>query len=77
MLAELGRYPEAEHVFREAIRLKRDLAKAHHELGVVLARLHRRAEAEAAFLTVLDKAAIAAGLADGDALNLDFHAVMH
>ena len=32
---------------------------------------------QAAFLTALDKAAIAAGLADGEALNLDFHAVMH
>ncbi len=35
---------------------------------------HRR---QAAFLAALDKAAIAAGLADGEALNLDFHAVMH
>jgi len=32
---------------------------------------------QAAFLTALDKAALAAGLADGEALNLDFHAVMH
>jgi hypothetical protein len=32
---------------------------------------------QAAFLTALDKAAIAAGLAQGEALNLDFHAVMH
>ncbi len=32
---------------------------------------------QAAFLTALDKAAIAAGLADGEALNLDFHAIMH
>ena len=32
---------------------------------------------QAKFLTALDKAAIAAGLADGEALNLDFHAVMH
>jgi hypothetical protein len=32
---------------------------------------------QAAFLTALDKAAIAAGLADGQALNLDFHAIMH
>jgi hypothetical protein len=32
---------------------------------------------QAAFLAALDKAAIAAGLADGQALNLDFHAVMH
>jgi hypothetical protein len=32
---------------------------------------------QAAFLTALDKATIAAGLATGDALNLDFHAVMH
>jgi hypothetical protein len=32
---------------------------------------------QAAFLTALDKAAIAAGLAHGEALNLDFHAVMH
>ena len=31
---------------------------------------------QAKFLTALDKAAIAAGLADGEALNLDFHAVM-
>jgi hypothetical protein len=31
---------------------------------------------QAAFLTALDKAAITAGLAAGDALNLDFHAVM-
>ncbi|MGH3682237.1 MAG: hypothetical protein ACRDT2_18530 [Natronosporangium sp.] len=29
------------------------------------------------FLAALDKATLAAGLADGDALNLDFHAVMH
>ena len=29
------------------------------------------------FLTALDKAALAAGLATGDVLNLDFHAVMH
>jgi hypothetical protein len=35
---------------------------------------HRR---QAAFLTALDKAALAEGLADGQALNLDFHAVMH
>ncbi len=32
---------------------------------------------QAAFLTALDKASLAAGLADGQALNLDFHAVMH
>ena len=32
---------------------------------------------QAAFLAALDKAALAAGLADGQALNLDFHAVMH
>jgi hypothetical protein len=32
---------------------------------------------QAAFLAALDKAAIAAGLASGEALNLDFHAVMH
>jgi hypothetical protein len=32
---------------------------------------------QAAFLGALDKAAIAAGLASGEALNLDFHAVMH
>jgi hypothetical protein len=32
---------------------------------------------QAAFLAALDKAAIAAGLATGEALNLDFHAVMH
>jgi hypothetical protein len=32
---------------------------------------------QAAFLTALDKAALAAGLAQGEALNLDFHAVMH
>ena len=32
---------------------------------------------QAAFLSALDKAALAAGLADGQALNLDFHAVMH
>jgi hypothetical protein len=32
---------------------------------------------QAGFLTALDKAALAAGLADGEALNLDFHAVMH
>jgi len=32
---------------------------------------------QAAFLTALDKAALAAGLAHGEALNLDFHAVMH
>jgi hypothetical protein len=31
---------------------------------------------QAAFLAALDKAALAAGLADGEALNLDFHAVM-
>jgi hypothetical protein len=30
-----------------------------------------------AFLTALDKATIAAGLATGDVVNLDFHAVMH
>ena len=35
---------------------------------------HRR---QAAFLAALDKAVLAAGLADGEALNLDFHAVMH
>jgi hypothetical protein len=35
---------------------------------------HRK---QAAFLAALDKAALAAGLADGEALNLDFHAVMH
>lgn len=35
---------------------------------------HRR---QAAFLTALDKATVAAGLAEGEALNLDFHAVMH
>src|ERR1700677_549731 len=32
---------------------------------------------QAAFLTALDKAALTAGLAQGEALNLDFHAVMH
>jgi Transposase DDE domain group 1 len=32
---------------------------------------------QAAFLAGLDKAVLAAGLADGEALNLDFHAVMH
>jgi hypothetical protein len=35
---------------------------------------HRR---QAAFLAALDKATLAAGLASGEALNLDFHAVMH
>ncbi len=35
---------------------------------------HRK---QAAFLTALDKASLAAGLASGEALNLDFHAVMH
>jgi hypothetical protein len=35
---------------------------------------HRK---QAGFLAALDKAALAAGLADGEALNLDFHAVMH
>ncbi len=35
---------------------------------------HRK---QAAFLAALDKAALATGLADGEALNLDFHAVMH
>ncbi len=33
--------------------------------------------AQAAFLAALDSASLAAGLADGEALNLDFHAVMH
>jgi transposase len=32
---------------------------------------------QAKFLSALDKASLAAGLADGDTLNLDFHAVMH
>ncbi|HEX2806477.1 MAG TPA: hypothetical protein VHN80_09950 [Kineosporiaceae bacterium] len=32
---------------------------------------------QAAFLTALDKATLKAGLATGDAINLDFHAVMH
>ena len=32
---------------------------------------------ERARLAALDKASLAAGLADGEALNLDFHAVMH
>lgn len=32
---------------------------------------------QAAFLTALDKATLSAGLATGDVLNLDFHAVMH
>src|SRR6266550_4006157 len=32
---------------------------------------------QAAFLAALDNAALASGLADGEALNLDFHAVMH
>ena len=32
---------------------------------------------QAAFLTALDKATLAAGLATGEAINLDFHAVMH
>ncbi|MGH3096416.1 MAG: hypothetical protein ACRDMV_10520 [Streptosporangiales bacterium] len=35
---------------------------------------HRR---QAAFLAALDGASLAAGLASGEALNLDFHAVMH
>jgi DDE family transposase len=35
---------------------------------------HRK---QAAFLAALDNASLAAGLADGGALNLDFHAVMH
>ena len=38
-------------------------------------RLQHRTQA--AFLAALDKAALAAGLAEGEALNLDFHAVMH
>src|SRR5205823_7782865 len=32
---------------------------------------------QVAFLAALDKASLAARLTDGDALNLDFHAVMH
>ena len=32
---------------------------------------------QAAFLTALDQATLSAGLATGDAINLDFHAVMH
>ncbi len=32
---------------------------------------------QAAFLSALDKASLTAGLATGDAINLDFHAVMH
>ena len=32
---------------------------------------------QAAFLTALDKAAIRLGLATGEVVNLDFHAVMH
>jgi len=32
---------------------------------------------QAAFLTALDKATLTAGLGTGDAVNLDFHAVMH
>ena len=32
---------------------------------------------QAAFLTALDKAAIRLGLAAGEVVNLDFHAVMH
>lgn len=32
---------------------------------------------QAQFLTALDKASLAAGLATGEAINLDFHAVMH
>lgn len=32
---------------------------------------------QVAFLGALDKAAIAGGLADGEILNLDFHAIMH
>jgi transposase len=32
---------------------------------------------QAAFLAALDKATLAAGLGTGDAVNLDFHAVMH
>jgi len=32
---------------------------------------------QAEFLTALDKATLTAGLATGDAVNLDFHAVMH
>jgi hypothetical protein len=32
---------------------------------------------QAAFLTALDKATLKTGLATGDAVNLDFHAVMH
>jgi transposase len=32
---------------------------------------------QAAFLSALDKATLKAGLATGDAINLDFHAVMH
>ena len=32
---------------------------------------------QTAFLTALDKATLKAGLATGDAVNLDFHAVMH
>ena len=35
---------------------------------------HRK---QAAFLAALGKASLVAGLADGEALNLDFHAVMH
>jgi transposase len=38
-------------------------------------RLQHAKQAE--FLTALDKATLTAGLATGDAVNLDFHAVMH
>jgi serine/threonine-protein kinase len=48
-LSGLGRYPEAEAAYHEAIRLKPDFAEAHNNLGIVLVDQRRYPEAEAAY----------------------------
>jgi serine/threonine-protein kinase len=53
-LHRLGRYPEAETAYREALRLQRDFPAAHSCLGILLCdHLGRPKEAEAEFRALL------------------------
>ncbi len=44
---DLGKYPEAEREYREAISINPDYAEAHGNLGILLAKLGRNKEARA------------------------------
>ena len=45
-----GQYQDAVKAYRRALRIKPDLAQAHHGLGLAWARLERYPEAQQAFL---------------------------